>query len=117
MILLALSAAFAEAQGIADVYYGAHAQDRYGYWDCTPAFVARLNRALALNRRKPVRLHAPFSRMLKADIVRLGVRLGVDYGRTWSCYRGGRRPCGTCPTCVERAAAFRGARAVDPLAP
>jgi 7-cyano-7-deazaguanine synthase len=115
MILLALSSAFAEAQGIADVFYGAHRQDRYGYWDCTPEFVSRLNGALALNRRNPIRIHAPFARMLKADIVRLGIELGVDFARTWSCYRGGRRPCGACPTCVERAGAFRAADVIDPL--
>jgi len=113
MVLLALAAAAAEAAGIADVFYGAQKQDRYGYWDCTPEFVERLNATLALNRGKPVRVQAPFADLSKADIVRLGVRLNVDFSLTWSCYRGVPPACGTCPTCVERAAAFREAGVSD----
>lgn len=116
MIMLALAAAYAEARGIRDVFYGAQRQDEYGYWDCTPAFVARLNAALALNRREQIRIHAPFVCMRKADELRLGLALGVDFGKTWTCYRGGARPCGECPSCVERARAFREAGAADPLA-
>jgi 7-cyano-7-deazaguanine synthase len=115
MVLLSVSAAFAEARGCGEVYYGAHAQDRYGYWDCTPEFVGRMNQALALNRRGPVTVCAPFAERSKADIVRLGRGLGVDFGATWSCYRGGDRPCGTCPTCVERREAFQAAGVHDPL--
>lgn len=115
MIMLALAAAYAEAHGIRDIFYGAQSQDNYGYWDCTPAFVARLNAALALNRREAVRVHAPFIRMRKADELRLGLALGVDFGKTWTCYRGGPRPCGECPSCVERALAFREAGVVDPI--
>ena len=115
MILLSLAVAFAEARGITDVFYGAHAQDRYGYWDCTREFIARLNRVLSLNRRKAVTIHAPFVGMKKHDIVQLGIQLGVDYSRTWSCYRGGARPCGRCPTCVERTRAFRRIKVPDPL--
>jgi 7-cyano-7-deazaguanine synthase len=116
MVLLSIGAAYAEARGCDAVYYGAHAGDRYGYWDCTPEFVDRLNAVLALNRRRPVVVHAPFAGRSKADIVRLGRDLGVDYAATWSCYRGGERPCGACPTCVERAEAFRVAGVRDPSA-
>ena len=106
MVLLSLACAFAETRGVADVYYGAQAQDEYGYWDCTREFVDRLNAALALNRRRPIRVHAPFVDRRKADIVRLGLELGVDFEATWTCYRGGETPCGTCPSCVERKNAF-----------
>lgn len=115
MILLSLAAAYAEAQGICDLYYGAQTQDEYGYWDCTPSFVERLNAVLALNRRKAVLVHAPFLQWRKADELRLGMELGVDYGRTWTCYRGQLKPCGMCPACVERATAFREIGAEDPL--
>ena len=115
MILLAIAAAYAEANGCTDVFYGAHAQDRYGYWDCTPEFIARLNRTLALNRKKPVVIHAPFAGMSKAAILKIGMKLRVDYRHTWTCYRGGRRPCGTCPTCAERVQAFLRAGLRDPL--
>ena len=71
------------------------------------------NAVLALNRGAPVRVHAPFAGLSEADIVRLGVRLKDDFSRTWSCYRGVPPACGTCPTCVERAAAFREAGVAD----
>jgi len=116
MMLLAVAAAFAEAHSGHDVFYGAQAQDEYGYWDCTAEFVARLNHALALNRARPVTVHAPFAEMAKARIVALGAELGVDFGRTWSCYRGGAQACGTCPTCVERIKAFEAAGVADPIA-
>ena len=106
MVLLSLAAAYAESKGVSDVFYGAQAQDRYGYWDCTVDFVARINDVLALNRGCPVTIHAPFARKRKADVVRMGLDLGVDYAHTWTCYRGGETPCGTCPSCVERDAAF-----------
>ncbi|MEI6809337.1 MAG: 7-cyano-7-deazaguanine synthase QueC [bacterium] len=115
LILLSMAAAYAEAKGCTSVFYGAHAQDAYGYWDCTRKFVDDLNRVLANNRRNRVVIRAPFSGISKAGILKIGTRLGVDYGHTWSCYRGGRSPCGSCPTCSERATAFRQLRLTDPL--
>lgn len=115
MMLLSVAAAYAEAHGIEDVFYGAQAQDEYGYWDCTATFLEHINAVLALNRRRPVSIHAPFVARSKADNVRLGLELGVDFGRTWSCYRGGDAACGRCPTCVERVKAFAAVNVNDPL--
>lgn len=115
MILLSLAAAYAEARGIQDVFYGAQSQDRYGYWDCTQEFLNRINAVLGLNRRKGITIHAPFVAMSKADELVLGVELGVDYTHTWTCYRGGEAPCGECPACMERGAAFKAAGMKDPL--
>lgn len=115
MILLSIAAAYAEAEGIRNVFYGAQALDEYGYWDCTVAFLKRINETLALNRREPVTVHAPFIHKKKVESVRLGVELGVNFGYTWSCYRGGDYACGTCPTCVERRKAFEEAGVDDPL--
>jgi len=106
MILLSVAAAWAESIGAKRVFYGAQAQDRYGYWDCTIDFVAKMNDVLALNRQTCVRVEAPFAELSKAELVRIGLDLGVDYDHTWSCYRGGEEPCGSCPTCVERQRAF-----------
>ena len=117
MMLLSLAAAYAEANGIRDVFYGAQAHDEYGYWDCTRDFLDRINDVLILNRRSAVRVEAPFVNTSKASIVRKGIALDVDFAHTWSCYRGDDAPCGTCPTCVERANAFKGAEATDPLIP
>lgn len=115
MMLLSLAAAYAEAHGIGDVYYGAQAQDEYGYWDCTRDFLTGINGVLRLNRGNAVTVHAPLVAASKAENVRLGIRLGVDFAQTWSCYRGGERPCGTCPTCVERGNAFHAEGIADPL--
>lgn len=106
MVFLSLAAAFAEAQGITDVFYGAQAQDEYGYWDCSQDFVKRMNDVLSLNRKVRIKIRAPFAAMPKSDVVKIGLELGVDYDHTWTCYRGGEQPCGSCPSCVERDRAF-----------
>ena len=115
MMLLSIAVAYAEARGIQEVFYGAQAQDEYGYWDCTDEFLTRLNHTLALNRGQAVMIRAPFMAQKKAELVTKGVALGVDFAHTWSCYRGGENPCGTCPTCVERAKAFDKAGVADAL--
>jgi len=115
MTLLSLAAAYAESRGCDRVYYGAQAQDEYGYWDCTTEFVERINAVFALNRRDAVHIEAPFVGKSKAECVALGLELGVDFGHTWSCYRGAKVPCGECPTCVERATAFAASGVPDPL--
>ena len=107
MVFLSLAAAYAEAAGISDVFYGAQAQDEYGYWDCTVDFVSRMNELLALNRGKRVIIHAPFAEKTKSEVARLGRAMGVDFNRTWSCYRGGEEPCGKCPSCIERERAIK----------
>lgn len=111
MIFLSLAAAFAESQGIPDIFYGAQAQDEYGYWDCSQDFVRRMNDVLSLNRKGRVKVRAPFAGMSKSEVVKIGLELGVDYDHTWTCYRGGDKPCGTCPSCVERNRAFSEAKA------
>ncbi len=115
MILLSIAAAYAEAHGIRNVFYGAQALDEYGYWDCTTDFLERVNAVLSLNRRERVTVHAPFIEKKKADSVRLGQELGVLFTQTWSCYRGEEKACGVCPTCVERLKAFQEVGIEDPV--
>ncbi|MBT3296889.1 MAG: 7-cyano-7-deazaguanine synthase QueC [Verrucomicrobia bacterium] len=115
MVLLSLAAAYAETCKVSDIYYGAQAQDEYGYWDCTTDFLVRINHLLALNRKQAVTVHAPFVNKRKTEVVQLGHALGVNYADTWTCYRGGDTPCSSCPSCVERAMAFREAALSDPL--
>ena len=110
MMLLSMAAAYAESTQTEAVYYGAQAQDEYGYWDCTTDFLERMNSTLALNRKVAIRIVAPFMSWRKADVIRLGDELGVDYAHTWTCYRGEDQSCGTCPSCVERERAFVEAR-------
>lgn len=115
MMLLSVAAAYAEARGVSSLFYGAQTQDSYGYWDCTPEFLERMNAVLSLNRRTPVKVLAPFVSMRKSDEIKLGLELGVDYAHTWTCYRGGATSCGECPSCVERTAAFDELGVADPL--
>jgi 7-cyano-7-deazaguanine synthase len=115
MIFLSLAAAYAETTGIGDIFYGAQRHDLYGYWDTTAAFLSRINQLFALNRANPVRVLAPFVHKSKADILRLGLSLQVDYAFTWSCYGGEELACGRCPTCAERLAAFTEVDLPDPV--
>lgn len=116
MIMLSIAAGYAEANGIPEVFYAAHKNDRTIYPDCRPEFVDALRPAIRLATAwSPVELQAPFVDLSKAEIVRLGLDLNVPYALTWSCYRGEARACGTCPTCMERAEAFRENGCTDPL--
>lgn len=115
MIFLALAVAQAETCNVSDVYYGAQSHDMYGYWDTTIEFLESVNNVYRLNRGNKIRIHAPFVHCSKTDILKLGLELGVDYGRTWSCYKGGEKACGECPTCVERLNAFSNIGISDPL--
>lgn len=114
MLLLSIAAARAMAMGADAVAYAAHGGDHALYPDCTPEFADALARAIELADERRIRLLRPFVSLSKADIVRLGADLGVDFSLTWSCYRGGRKHCGVCGTCVERREAFRLAGVPDP---
>jgi len=114
-ILLSICLAYAEANKCDVVYYGAQQRDIYGYWDCTEDFVERMNKVLELNRKNKIRICAPFLKLRKSEIIKVGLNLGVDYSLTWSCYKGGDKACGVCPTCVERLKAFSELGLKDPL--
>ena len=116
MIMLSIAAGLAESLGAARVYYGAHANDRAIYPDCRPEFVKALEEAILLGTYGKPRLLAPFIDWTKAEIVREGADAGVDFSKTWSCYRGGKKACGKCATCQERLEAFKLAGLTDPLA-
>jgi len=121
-IFLALALALAESRGADRIYLGVNAVDYSGYPDCRPEFVASFRRLARLATRRgvegrPVRIEAPLLHLSKADIVRLGERLGVPWGLTWSCYAGGSVPCGRCDSCRLRALGFAQAGVDDPLRP
>lgn len=113
MIMLAIAAGHAMALADPEVAYAAHAGDHTIYPDCRPEFMEALDRALGLADWNPVKLHAPFARMSKADIVVEGHRIGAPMELTWSCYKGGDFHCGRCGTCVERREAFEVAGVQD----
>lgn len=94
------------------IYLGVHAGDHAIYPDCRETFWWHLRQAA--EKAYDIRINTPFITSTKADIARLGHDLGVPYGRTWSCYKGGVLHCGRCGTCVERAEAFHLAGVPDP---
>lgn len=118
-VFLALALACAEASGADCVFIGANYLDASGYPDCRPAYYRAMQRAARLGTKagavgRPIRIEAPLIRMRKAQIIRLGSRLGVPYRLTWSCYLGARRPCGRCDSCLLRKKGFEEAGARDP---
>ena len=115
MLFLAYAVAYAESIGAHNVYYAAQKHDVYGYFDTTPQFVEALNNVYRLNRKSQLQVLAPFVTKSKADEILMGLLLGIDYGHTWSCYKGGAEACGVCATCAERLKGFMDAGLSDPL--
>ena len=120
-IMLSLALAWAEVLGARDLFIGVNVLDSSGYPDCRPEFVAAFERLAALATKagvegKPCRVHAPLIAWNKAEIIREGVRLGVDYGATVSCYQADEagRACSRCDACRLRRAGFAAAGIADP---
>lgn len=113
-ILLAVAAGFAESQGAAGVVIAAHSGDHAIYPDCRENFMVAMGEAMRCGTYAELTLLRPFIAMRKEDIAARGHALGVDFSQTWSCYKGGKRHCGTCGTCVERKEAFALAGLPDP---
>lgn len=117
-IMLAIAYGVAVAENTEIVATGVHAGDHPIYPDCRPEFIAAFDemqrQAVKGYGHPELRLHAPFLNHKKQDIVALGVRLGVPFAETWSCYEGGEFHCGCCGTCVERQEAFQLAGVHDP---
>jgi 7-cyano-7-deazaguanine synthase len=120
-VLLALALGQAEVLGAGDVFCGVNAVDYSGYPDCRPAFIEAFERLANVATKAAVegrrlRVHAPLIAMSKADIVREGARLRVDFALTVSCYQpdADGRACGRCDACRLRAQGFRDAGAADP---
>lgn len=119
-VFLSLALACAEAAGAERVFIGANYLDASGYPDCRPAYYRAMQRAARLGTKagaqgRGIRIEAPLIRMTKRQIIRMGKRLGVPYQLTWSCYLGGRRPCGRCDSCILRRRGFEQASFPDPL--
>jgi 7-cyano-7-deazaguanine synthase len=123
-VFLALALGWAEVLGASDIVIGVNALDYSGYPDCRPEFIRAFEALASLATRAGVegfklRIHTPLIALSKADIIRLGLSMGLDYGLTHSCYDpdARSRPCGRCDSCQLRAAGFAAAGAVDPLGP
>jgi 7-cyano-7-deazaguanine synthase len=122
-IFLSYALAWCEVLGAADIFIGANAIDYSGYPDCRPEFISAFEHLAAVATKAGVegtkfQIHAPLIRMSKADIIRKGVELGVDFSLTYSCYDPtvDGLACGECDSCRLRLAGFRDAGLTDPIA-
>ncbi|MBW4897616.1 7-cyano-7-deazaguanine synthase QueC [Prevotella denticola] len=113
-IMLAIATGIAESHGLKRAYIANHGGDHTIYPDCRPDFIQAMDGAATAGTFVNVRIEAPYTNITKADIVRRGTALGVDYSKTWSCYKGSDVHCGKCGTCVERKEAFLEAGVKDP---
>ncbi|MGB2108366.1 MULTISPECIES: 7-cyano-7-deazaguanine synthase QueC [Marinobacter] len=116
MILLSLATGYAVTVGAGAVWYGAHGGDHAIYPDCRPEFVEKMDAVCRIANYEPVGIEAPFMAMDKGEILAEGLKLGLDYSQTWTCYNGRDKACGRCGSCVERLEAFAAHGLEDPLA-
>lgn len=122
-IFLAHALAWAEVLGAEDIFFGANILDYSGYPDCRPEYLEAFERLAALGTKVGVegtwrlRIHTPLIKMTKAEIIKRGLELGVNYALTWSCYSPtpSGAPCGSCDSCLLRAKGFAEAGVEDPL--
>ena len=115
--LLSIATSFAEARGADAIFIGVQSLDYSGYPDCRPEFIEAFQKVIDLGTKDTTRigLFTPFIHMTKTDILRVGLKLGVPYEHTWSCYRNERKACGTCGSCHFRKEAFATIGKNDPI--
>ena len=107
-LFLSCAASVALSRGCGVIYYGVHSDDAAGsaYPDCSSDFNDHMSKAISIGSAQQLKVVAPFVDRTKAEVVAQGLRLGVPYELTWSCYEGNDKPCGCCGTCIDRAKAF-----------
>ena len=101
-IMLSIAVGLAESRGLKYVMMANHGGDHAIYPDCRSEFVAAFSEAARTGTYPGITLQCPYTNMNKGQIAARGKDLGIDYSETWSCYKGGDKPCGRCGTCVER---------------
>jgi 7-cyano-7-deazaguanine synthase len=113
-IMLAVAAGYAESIGAEGIVIAAHSGDHAIYPDCRETFMGPMAEAIRAGTYVGIEVLRPFIDVRKEDIASIGIMRGVDFGMTWSCYKGGQLHCGKCGTCVERKEAFALAGLDDP---
>ncbi|MBA6233769.1 MULTISPECIES: 7-cyano-7-deazaguanine synthase QueC [unclassified Colwellia] len=115
MILLSLAVGYAVSVGASQVYYGAHSGDHAIYPDCRPEFVMKMNEVCKIANYESVEIFSPYLTVTKSDILTDGLKMGLKYDNTWTCYNGREKACGQCGACQERLEAFSDNNMTDPL--
>lgn len=116
MMMLSICTAYAESIGASRVYHGSALVDsQAGFWDGSVEFLRAINNVNALNRRDRVEIVAPLITKSKKDIIELGINVGVDFTKTWTCYEGKDKACGECTACSSRIKGFIDAGYIDPI--
>ncbi|MFT7538166.1 MAG: 7-cyano-7-deazaguanine synthase [Lysobacterales bacterium] len=118
IIFLSFAASYAEAVDAEGLFIGANAIDYSGYPDCRPDFFDAYKKVMKKGLKtgvkgKNIKIYTPLLRKTKAQIIKMGIKLKVPYELTWSCYAGGRKPCGVCDSCLLRAKGFEEAKCID----
>lgn len=113
-IFLSYALSYAEAIGAEAIFIGANAIDFSGYPDCRPVFYRAFRKVVQTGTKvRKIKIMTPLINLTKAQIIRLGMKLGAPLELTWSCYKGGQKPCGVCDSCRLRAKGFREAGIYD----
>lgn len=115
--LIAIATSYCESREGDAVFIGVQSGDHVGYPDCTPQFIEAMQRVITIGTQadRKIRLLTPFVSMTKTDILREGLRLGVPYEETWSCYDAEDAACGRCSSCLSRLKAFSDMGVLDPI--
>lgn len=113
-IMLSIACGIAESRGFETVFIANHFGDHAIYPDCRKGFIDAMSEAMKCGTYKGITIDAPYTTITKTDIAKIGKSLGIDYSKTYSCYKGGEKHCGKCGTCVERKEALRDAGIEDP---
>lgn len=101
-IMLSVACGIAESRGLKYVMIANHGGDHAIYPDCREIFIKAMTKAMEAGTYEGVKIYAPYTNITKGEVAVRGKELGIDYSKTWSCYKGGNIHCGTCGTCVER---------------
>lgn len=113
-IMLSVACGLAESRELETVLIANHFGDHAIYPDCRKGFIDAMSEAMRNGTYKGITIDAPYTTITKTDIAKIGKSLGIDYSKTYSCYKGGEKHCGKCGTCVERKEALRDAGIEDP---
>ncbi|ALU41523.1 7-cyano-7-deazaguanine synthase QueC [Pseudoalteromonas rubra] len=115
MILLSLAVGYAVSLKASKVFYGAHSGDHAIYPDCRPEFVKKMDDVCRIANYEEIEIVCPYLNSSKIEILTDGLKMGLDYSKTWTCYNGREKACGKCGACQERLEAFTLNQASDPL--